>query len=190
MGRCIFLIVGRSGSGKTTLVEALGKRYGLKSIQSYTTRPARSEDETGHIFVNKEDFEGLSENKDDWVGYTVYNDNYYWATKQQVEENDLYVIDPAGVDYFLSKYDGKKKVRVVVVYTSQDVAAQRMYDRGDTKTAAQTRAAIDQYIFSHLRGDFKLDNNADGQEAFDNCVKTLYNYIREQEESCEKMERH
>ena len=37
----IFLIIGASGSGKTTITEQLEQRYGLTSIQSYTTRAAR-----------------------------------------------------------------------------------------------------------------------------------------------------
>ena len=43
MGNCIFLIVGCSGSGKTTITEQLEQKYGLKSIQSYTTRKPRYE---------------------------------------------------------------------------------------------------------------------------------------------------
>ena len=49
--KTIFLITGCSGSGKTTITEQLEMKYGLKSIQSYTTRAKRSENETGHIFV-------------------------------------------------------------------------------------------------------------------------------------------
>ena len=51
----IFLIVGCSGSGKTTITEQLEQKYGLKSIQSYTTRPPRYDGETGHIFISNEE---------------------------------------------------------------------------------------------------------------------------------------
>ena len=51
MNETIFLIIGESGSGKTTLVSSLEKQKNLKSIQSYTTRPPRYENEYGHIFV-------------------------------------------------------------------------------------------------------------------------------------------
>ena len=54
MGNCIFLIVGCSGSGKTTITEQLEQKYGLKAIQSYTTRQPRYDGETGHIFVSDE----------------------------------------------------------------------------------------------------------------------------------------
>ena len=54
-----YLIVGQSGSGKTTIVNTLEEKYGLKSIQSYTTRPKRSENETGHTFISDEEYDKL-----------------------------------------------------------------------------------------------------------------------------------
>ena len=50
----IFLIVGCSGSGKTTITEQLEMKYGLKSIQSYTTRLPRYDGETGHTIISNE----------------------------------------------------------------------------------------------------------------------------------------
>ena len=50
-----YLIVGQSGSGKTTIMTTLEEKYELKSIQSYTTRPKRSDGETGHIFISDEE---------------------------------------------------------------------------------------------------------------------------------------
>ena len=85
MGNCIFLIVGCSGSGKTTITEQLEQKYGLKSIQSYTTRPKRSEDEKGHIFVSDSEVPP----KTDMVAYTEFAGNRYCATAEQVEDNDL-----------------------------------------------------------------------------------------------------
>ena len=55
----IFLIVGCSGSGKTTITEQLEMKYGLKSIQSYTTRPPRYDGEIGHTFISTEEFDKL-----------------------------------------------------------------------------------------------------------------------------------
>ena len=55
----IICIVGRSGSGKTTAAEYLEELYGLKSIQSYTTRPKRKPNETGHTFVTEDEFDKI-----------------------------------------------------------------------------------------------------------------------------------
>ena len=52
----IYLIVGKSGSGKTTLVNEL-RKYGYTSVESYTTRPKRFKNETGHTFITEEEFD-------------------------------------------------------------------------------------------------------------------------------------
>ena len=90
----ILLLIGASGSGKSTVARYLCEQYGLRQIDSYTTRPPRYRGESGHIFITDEEFDQLQ----DFVGYTLYNGHRYGATAQQVEENDIYVIDPAGVE--------------------------------------------------------------------------------------------
>lgn len=92
------LIIGRSGTGKSTLEEKLCRDYNLKSIKSYSTRPKRSPDEDSHIFINPSDVDKYP-NK---IATTTINGNFYFATKEQLDESQLYVIDPIGL-YKLSK---------------------------------------------------------------------------------------
>ena len=122
---CIFLIVSESGGGKTTLVSALEKQHNLKSIESYTTRPKRSENEYGHIFVSEEEFDTLH----DLVGYTKYNNYRYCATAKQVENNDLYVIDTKGVEYFKTNYRGNKSIKIIYIKSSISTRVERMEKR-------------------------------------------------------------
>ena len=98
----IYLIVGKSGTGKTTMVNRL-QNLGPQ-VQSYTTRPKRSEDETGHIFVTDEEFDKLQ----NICAYTEYNGYRYAATQEQVDDATFYVIDPEGVWYFVDHYKGEK----------------------------------------------------------------------------------
>ena len=42
----LVIIMGRSGAGKTSVANAMRDAYGWTQIESYTTRPRRSEDET------------------------------------------------------------------------------------------------------------------------------------------------
>jgi hypothetical protein len=44
----LILLCGKSGSGKTTVADLLQSKYGLKQLESYTTRPQRKADERGH----------------------------------------------------------------------------------------------------------------------------------------------
>lgn len=87
------LIIGRSGTGKSTLEEKLCRNYNLKSIKSYSTRPKRSPDEDSHIFINPSDVDKYP-NK---IATTTINGNFYFATKEQLDESQLYVIDPIGL---------------------------------------------------------------------------------------------
>ena len=136
MGNCIFLIVGCSGSGKTTITEQLEQKYGLKSIQSYTTRKPRYEGETGHIFISDEEFDKIT----DMVAYTEFAGNRYCATAEQVENNDLYIIDPKGVDFFMKAYKGSKTPKIIFISSNLTTRYERMVGRAETKGKSHQEA--------------------------------------------------
>lgn len=117
----IMCIVGKSGSGKTTLAEAL-EALGYKQVQSYTTRPPRHANEKGHRFISKYVFDLL---RSDMVAYTMFAGNEYGATRQQVQECDLYVIDPAGVEE-LAQHIGRENMFVVYLEVAKSTRFKRM----------------------------------------------------------------
>lgn len=144
MNNNIYLIVGRSGSGKTAIVEYIQNNFKqMTSIESYTTRPKRNFYETGHIFVTDEEFDKLTH----LVGYTEFNGYRYAATEQQVEENDFYVIDPAGVEFFLNAYRGDKSVHIVVIDAPLWTRFNRMCKRNGTWQAL-VRIVHDVFAFA------------------------------------------
>ena len=188
MGNCIFLIVGCSGSGKTTITERLEQKYGLKSIQSYTTRPKRYEDESGHTFVSDEEFDELT----DMVGYTEFAGNRYCATTEQVENNDLYIIDPKGVDFFMKSYKGSKTPKVIFISSNMTTRYERMKSRAEENGITFTEAVNSSlsritndviefydYIHNNAHVDFKVTNDDDCD--INSVVDKVYGYIR----SCE-----
>lgn len=129
----LILLVGKSGSGKTTIAEYLEENYGMKMLESYTTRKPRYEGEKGHVFVTKDDYH----NAENIVASTFFDNNYYWATQEQCEEADIYIIDPDGVDMFEINFQ-KDKRRYVIVYLNVPVYTRflRMWKRdGSMKTA-------------------------------------------------------
>lgn len=142
----IFLIVGQSGSGKTTIIDALKrKRPNLKSVESYTTRPRRFEGETGHTFVTKDEFKNLEKSM---CAYTMFNDYEYCATHQQIDDADLYTIDPDGIEYFLKEYKGDKKPVVIYIKASSITRFCRMVCRGDGWKKSWERIKHDSKVFS------------------------------------------
>ena len=142
----IILLVGRSGSGKSTVADILSRQYGRYILPSYTTRPKRFEREEGHIFVNNMFYEKVSRSRD-IVAYTYFDNHHYWATAQQVNENDIYIIDPDGVAFFRSHYWGPKQVVVVWLDCGWISAASRMAAQGRSQDEIERRIANDNVVF-------------------------------------------
>lgn len=165
----ICLLVGESGSGKTTIANELESQYGLRQLQSYTTRPRRSPDESGHIFVTKEEFDSLP----DKVAYTSYNDYEYCATKGQVDQADIYVIDPAGINYLKQRYlelNGARVLVVVYIDVPDSVRKIRMYSRGDDKLEVARRLLIDQQVFADAKA---IADHVVKNEDLQECIRLI-----------------
>ena len=188
MGNCIFLIVGCSGSGKTTITEQLEQKYGLKSIQSYTTRKPRYDGESGHTFVSDEEFDKLT----DMVAYTEFAGNRYCATAEQVENNDLYIIDPKGVDFFMKAYKGNKTPKIIFISSNLTTRYERMVGRAETKgkshqeaiESSLTRIVNDagefyDYIQGQAWVDYVCKNNSN--DKLEDVVDKIFDHIS----SCE-----
>lgn len=139
--------MGPSGSGKTTIANKLAKEKGWKVLQSYTTRPKRYPEETGHIFVPVEEFEQY---KNDLCAYTEFDGYKYWATNQQVNESDLYIIDPAGVDFFFDTYKGCKTPVVIGLHADKETRRKRMQMRGDSEEDIKRRLEHDKIAFKNF----------------------------------------
>ena len=129
----IILLVGRSGSGKSAICKELYERYGLSSVESYTTRPPRYHNEKGHVFISDEEFDEL----EDIIAYTEFNGYRYCATEEQIMENDIYIIDPAGIDFFDENYHGDKKPIVVYLDVDEDTCFDRMAKSRGIKEATE-----------------------------------------------------
>lgn len=158
----IILLAGKSGSGKTAIAKILATKYGLSQIQSYTTRPQRNNDECGHIFVAEEEFDFITE-VEPIAAYTSYNGYEYCATGRQVDANDIYVIDPKGIEYFKEKYKGNKNSFVVYINSDESIRIKRMKERGDTEKQILKRIKTDEREFQNFeeKADYIIENSKD-----------------------------
>ena len=184
----IFLIVGCSGSGKTAITEKLEELYHLKSIQSYTTRTPRYDGETGHTFISNDEFDKLT----DMVAYTEFAGNRYCAIAEQVENNDLYIIDPKGVDFFMKAYKGSKTPKIIFISSNLTTRYERMVGRAETKgkshqeaiESSLTRIVNDaEEFYDYIQGqawiDYVCKNNSN--DKLEDIVDKIFDYIS----SCE-----
>lgn len=161
----IYCIVGPSGCGKTTLVEALEKKYGFKVVESYTTRPPRYEGETGHIFVSPEEFKALGE----MYAYVKFDGHEYGVTSELIEQNDLYVIEPSGVEFLREQYKGSKSVKVIGITAPTDVLIERMQQRGDSDEKIGKRLANDAEMFRDFNNIVDITLRTDNSTVEELC---------------------
>ncbi len=165
----LFLIVGKSGSGKSTVVNAFCERYGYTSVESYTDRPKRSEDERGHIFLTPEEFDEL----EGFLAYTEFDGHRYGTTKDQVDNADFYIIDPAGVRFMREHYDEDRKLVEVLIDVDEPTLRNRMLARGDLIEKVNSRIEHDEIAFSAYVSDYVIFN----YDSIDVAISNLKNIV-------------
>lgn len=185
MNKPLFLFVGRSASGKTTIANMLEKA-GYPQVKSYTTRKPRYDDEPGHIFVDKEEFDNLGE----LAAYTLYNGNEYGTTFDQLDKCSIYVVDVPGVETLMQKY-AKNNRNICVIYFNASVYTRinRMIDRDDCDSAIVSRLIEDEkfdWLSRLTEAIYPMNNihiysvNADMD--LDNVFNQVLYYIKCQED--------
>ena len=121
--------------------------------------------------------------------YNITFDNYDISiTAEQVENNDLYVIDPNGIDYFIKSYKGKKTPKIIFIdsdlTTRYDRMVKRAEDKGDAFLTSVDNAlnrikndVVEFYDYTHNNAhfDFKVNNNKN--DNLSQVVDKIYNYI-------------
>lgn len=134
MSKKLFCIIGRTSTGKSTLSKEVAKQLNLKVVKSYTTRPLRPGEvkaESDHYFISEKDY---SKYITDIIAYTEINGYRYFATRQELDQSDIYVIDPKGF-YELLYWYSIEKIQAqpvpIYIYLPDSLRYVRAYDRGD-----------------------------------------------------------
>lgn len=136
-------IVGQSGCGKSSIVRELCKKYKYKAIESYTTRPRRNKCETGHIFISDKEADDMLSSRTPIIAFTRFGGYRYFSVIDQVEQCDLFIVDPSGLDFFKRHYKGPKVVKSVYIECDDDECLARMQKRGDTEDQIHGRSLND-----------------------------------------------
>ena len=121
--------------------------------------------------------------------YNITFDEYNnCATSEQVENNDLYIIDPKGIDFFMKSYKGSKTPKVIFISSDMTTRYERMKSRAeengseymDAVKSSLERITNDvvefyDYIHSQTQIDYTCKNNAD--DKLEDVVDRIYKYI-------------
>ena len=149
----MIVLAGASASGKTEVAKELAKKYGITKVITTTTRKMRVGEVNGrdYFFVDKEKFEQMVCDGR-FVEYTVFNENLYGSTKDQIAPNKCVVIDPAGLRAYIALND--QSIVTFFLDSVEETRYKRMLLRGDKEEDAIKR-------IEHDRHAFKPENIAD-----------------------------
>lgn len=179
MNRPLICILGRSGSGKNYIANKL-ERKGFTSVKSYTTRPMRHNDTNdinAHTFISPD---RVSEYKDDIVADTYFNGAYYFATRQQLNEADIYILDKAGLIQLYHNYHDRD-ILAFYVDCDSSICAERMSKRGDSDEAIMSRLQYDAEAFKGVEElcDFVVNNESQEQaNRIVDYIENTFEYYR------------
>lgn len=171
MSKPLICLIGKSGSGKNYIASKL-ERKGFASVKSYTTRPVRQDDPKDintHTFISPD---RVNEYKDNIVADTYFNGAYYFVTRQQLNEADIYILDKTGLIQLYRNYHDKD-ILAFYIECDSSICAERMSKRGDSDEAIMNRLQYDTEAFKGVEElcDFIATNETQGQ------ANDIVNYI-------------
>jgi guanylate kinase len=149
----VILITGESCSGKDSISIML-EHDGYKVLKSFTTRPRRINEGDTHVFITPEE---ISQYRDSFVAYTKIGEYEYFSTSQQLLKNQIYIIDPLGVEYLKNKINNIKLVVVYLNVSEKERLERALHIRKDKKEDVEKRFRAEKKQFD----DFKLNAKFD-----------------------------
>ena len=195
----MYLIVGRTGSGKDYLAQKIVElstsitennipinTEPMTILKSYSTRPTRTESEDTHTFITKEEAAGYT----DRVTTTKIGDYEYFATADQIEHTDLYIIDPHGIEK-LTKNMPDTEFQIIYVKADDDLnrrinAVKRAEDKIKEEEIFTRRNEAEDEQFTEFED--KIFNRMDTEICFPNNIKSVVIVTNDYTDQC--MEKH
>mgnify|MGYP004697379799 CR=1 FL=1 len=172
----MLVLIGPSASGKTEVANILIKKYQLRRMVTYTTRPIRINEINGvsYNFVSVDKFIKLKE-MDAFVETVYYNGNYYGTLKKDVSNDKIVILEPNGFNEFKKKMPNA--ICSFYLETSEKVREQRMKERKDKEEDIEKRIINDRKSFENVLGcDYVIENE---NITLEELADKIYNIYKE-----------
>ena len=157
----MIILIRASANGKTEIAKKLISHYNFQKAVTYTTRPPRvgEVNDVDYHFVSIDKFKKLMESNF-FLETTLYNQNYYGTSKDELSENKVLIIDPKGLNAY--KKLGISSIVTFFILGNEDIRKSRMEKRGDSQEDIKKRIENDKidFAFSSIgTTDFVIDGN-------------------------------
>lgn len=171
-----FLIIGRTACGKSSIAKAACQKLNLKQVISYTTRPKRKSEKDGsdHIFINDNQVEQF---QNDIAAYTEIDGYKYFVTFDTLDNSDVYVIDPIGLDSLKIKCGDKYKFIEIYIRTPMDIAEKRARMRGDKLKDYKKRYINENQQFTDYENRHTFHYHLRNDRPFEESVNKVCSWI-------------
>ena len=169
----LLCLMGRTASGKDTLAKKLCERVGLRQVISYTTRERRRNEGDTHIFISDAEYQAM-EDSGQIAAFTQIGQYKYCCTVDQLYQNDVYVIDPLGVQHLRALALPHLRLVTIYVNTPDDIRKNRALNkRGDDRLVFMQRDVAEREQFRAML------RNADFDYAISNIdIAKAYSALR------------
>ena len=150
-----------SPSGKTEIAKILDQNFNLHKVITHTTREMRINEKNNidYHFVDKKTFLAMKENHR-FIETTVYNDNFYGTSIDEIDDNKCIVLDPNGANNL--KQMKLKNIFIVYLNCDECIRIARMHSRNDKEDKIKSRIQSDSYSFNKNTksiADLCIDSN-------------------------------
>lgn len=179
----VYCVLGRTASGKSTIVKETAKDMNMNILKSYTTREMRNNEtvqNSDHIFITDKE---VDKYRNDMIAYTDRVGYCSFATKNQLFENDFYIINPNGYKDLLEATKDIKDIQLISIMITVPYAenVKRAKKRGDYKNWLENYIAEDDEFHDFQKSGlihYYLLNNGSIKDS----VKKMINIIEKEKE--------
>ena len=174
----VYCVLGRTGSGKSTITKLAAEKLNMKVLRSYSTRQYLREGETkensDHTLIPPDEVEQY---RNDMVAYTDRVGYCNFATKQQLLDNDFYIINPTGYYELKLKTKGMDINLVTIMVTVPfNTLRERAKKRGDFEQW-QTNYMKESKEFSTFEKSYLIDyfvlNDMNVEESVEKMIRNI-----------------